>query len=299
MVEIDNEEAAEERLKEFGYKIKKIPKDGSCLFRAVAEQLFLTQVYHSKVRQQCVDFIELHRDKYINWIDESEKSFEDYCASMRNDSVWGGQVEVDGMSQLYKCTIIVFSARGIEAEHVYKLKDRTRRTVRLCYTNGNHYDSVYTPEFFEYAGVAQSIIIDTVIPFVMDGVGKTGTLKDDFRNLEYDRFLRERRENERKGERFAIDNKTYNTRSRRSVTRNSSDPYEYTGDEKPPRIEKKPRLEDSMFNEFDNLSNVTVYVDDSDDDMKPRARTNPPPNKKVKLDTSLKAFGKKTPAKRK
>lgn len=44
-------------LEGMGYFRKHTPKDPTCLFRAVSEQLYHTQYYHIKVRKECVKFM--------------------------------------------------------------------------------------------------------------------------------------------------------------------------------------------------------------------------------------------------
>lgn len=40
-----------------GYIIKTMVEDGSCLFRAVADQIYGDQEMHSSVRNYCMDYI--------------------------------------------------------------------------------------------------------------------------------------------------------------------------------------------------------------------------------------------------
>ncbi|MEQ2195908.1 OTU domain-containing protein 4 [Xenoophorus captivus] len=51
-------------LKSLGLHRKKIAKDGSCLFRAVAEQVLHCQSLHTEVRAKCVEFLKQNRDSY-------------------------------------------------------------------------------------------------------------------------------------------------------------------------------------------------------------------------------------------
>lgn len=48
-------------LKEKGYYRKDTPKDPTCLFRAVSEQMYHTQYYHLRVRKECVAFMKKMR----------------------------------------------------------------------------------------------------------------------------------------------------------------------------------------------------------------------------------------------
>lgn len=46
---------------------KHTARDGSCLFRAVAEQIFNTQCFHVEVRRQCVQYM-LERKNYYQGV---------------------------------------------------------------------------------------------------------------------------------------------------------------------------------------------------------------------------------------
>ncbi|KAG9347107.1 hypothetical protein JZ751_006034 [Albula glossodonta] len=87
----------DEYLKSKGFYRKKIAKDGSCLFRAVAEQVLRCQSRHT-------EFIEGNFEEYLQRLEDPQ--------------------------------------------------------VRLCFLNGNHYDSVYPTEFVNNAALCQSILYE-------------------------------------------------------------------------------------------------------------------------------------------
>uniref|UniRef100_A0A4W5L5Y2 ubiquitinyl hydrolase 1 n=1 Tax=Hucho hucho TaxID=62062 RepID=A0A4W5L5Y2_9TELE len=58
------EKCMDEYLKSIGFHRKKIAKDGSCLFRAVAEQVLHCQSLHTKVRATCVQYLKKNKENY-------------------------------------------------------------------------------------------------------------------------------------------------------------------------------------------------------------------------------------------
>ena len=46
---------------QIGYNIKKMQEDGSCLFRAVADQIYGDEEMHTSVRRHCMDYIVSNR----------------------------------------------------------------------------------------------------------------------------------------------------------------------------------------------------------------------------------------------
>ena len=54
---IEKDRKFEQFLRKKGYIIKKMVEDGSCLFRAVADQLYGDQEMHVTVRKNCMDYL--------------------------------------------------------------------------------------------------------------------------------------------------------------------------------------------------------------------------------------------------
>ncbi|CAK9291367.1 unnamed protein product [Gordionus sp. m RMFG-2023] len=68
-----------------GYIKKNIPKDSGCLFRAISEQVYGSQVFYKNVRSKASNFILSNSDKFENILDG--KSVEDYAKLLRETSV--------------------------------------------------------------------------------------------------------------------------------------------------------------------------------------------------------------------
>ncbi|KAF3837497.1 hypothetical protein F7725_004961 [Dissostichus mawsoni] len=104
------EKLMDDYLKSIGLHRKKIAKDGSCLFRAVAEQFI-------------------------------EGDFEEYLFKLQDPQQWVGEVEINALAVMYKRDFLIFQEPGKQAVNITdnNFKDK----VRLCFLNGNHYDSVY------------------------------------------------------------------------------------------------------------------------------------------------------------
>ncbi|KAE8279420.1 OTU domain-containing protein 4 [Larimichthys crocea] len=154
-----DEKAAErlmdEHLKSLGLHRKKVAKDGSCLFRAVAEQVLHCQSLHTRVRAQCVDFLQQNRDSYEAFI---EGDFVDYLDKLQDPQQWVGEVEINALAVMYKRDFLIFQEPGKPAVNITdnNFKDK----VRLCFLNGNHYDSVYPISRVKNAALCQSILYE-------------------------------------------------------------------------------------------------------------------------------------------
>ncbi|XP_070710476.1 OTU domain-containing protein 4 [Pempheris klunzingeri] len=157
------EKLMDDHLKSLGLHRKKIAKDGSCLFRAVAEQVLHCQSLHTKVRAKCVEFLKQNRDSYEAFI---EGNFEDYLRKLQDPQQWVGEVEINALAVMYKRDFLIYQEPGKPPVHITdnNFKDK----VRLCFLNGNHYDSVYPVSSIKNAALCQSILYE----LLYDGVFK-------------------------------------------------------------------------------------------------------------------------------
>ncbi|XP_029938033.1 OTU domain-containing protein 4-like isoform X1 [Salarias fasciatus] len=149
------EKLMDEYLKSIGLVRKKVAKDGSCLFRAVAEQVLHCQNLHTEIRAKCVDFLKQNRSDYEAFI---EGDFGDYLFKLRDPQQWVGEVEIHALSIMYKRDFLIFQEPGKPAVSITdnNFKDK----VQLCFLNGNHYDSVYPESHIKNAALCQSILYE-------------------------------------------------------------------------------------------------------------------------------------------
>lgn len=149
------EKLMDDYLKSIGLHRKKIAKDGSCLFRAVAEQVLHCQSLHTQVRAKCVEFLEQNRDNYEAFI---EGDFEDYLCKLQDPQHWVGEVEINALAAMYKRDFLIFQEPGKAAVNI--TGNNFKDTVLLCFLNGNHYDSVYPIGHIKNTALCQSILYE-------------------------------------------------------------------------------------------------------------------------------------------
>ncbi|KAH3746194.1 OTU domain-containing protein 6 [Pelomyxa schiedti] len=102
-----------------GFKIFKVPADGSCLFSALADQLTrLSCVFppgaHDLVkflRNTAAHYIESHPDLFVGFIESDNpkssnaQKVQAYCKKIRNGDLWGGQQEIVALANALGCTV--------------------------------------------------------------------------------------------------------------------------------------------------------------------------------------------------
>ncbi|KAM6222005.1 OTU domain-containing protein 4 [Rhynchocyon petersi] len=142
-------------LRKLGLYRKLVAKDGSCLFRAVAEQVLHSQSRHVEVRMACIRYLRENRDKFEAFI---EGSFEEYLKRLENPQEWVGQVEISALSLMYRKDFIIYREPNVSPSQV--TENNFPEKVLLCFSNGNHYDIVYPIKYKESSAVCQSLLYE-------------------------------------------------------------------------------------------------------------------------------------------
>ena len=121
------------------FKLIPVASDGNCLFRALSVLTTGNQLSHSQIRQTIVSRLETAKDEFKEFITD-EVSFLDYCAKMRIDGEWGGNLELLLASRIFKATILVFQGDKPSLQILDpQLKGVTERTLHLSYDSHRHY----------------------------------------------------------------------------------------------------------------------------------------------------------------
>ncbi|XP_029037450.2 uncharacterized protein LOC114873365 isoform X1 [Osmia bicornis bicornis] len=148
-----SQEPVDEWLQTEGYFRKHAPKDPTCLFRAVSEQVYMTQYYHIKVRKECVEF--MRKMKHL-FIENVIIPFDDYLEQMECFTEWGGINEIQAMSLLYQREFIIYNGQKQISYNV--TNNGFQDTIYLCHTPQKQYESIYTRDFVATAAYCQSIV---------------------------------------------------------------------------------------------------------------------------------------------
>lgn len=96
---------------------------------------------HDEVRERCLNYISAERDHFGHFITEE---FDDYVQRKRKDKVFGNNLEMQAISEMYNRPIEVYSY-STDATTVLQ-KDSKMPPIRLSYHSGCHYNSVVDPK---------------------------------------------------------------------------------------------------------------------------------------------------------
>ncbi|KAK3014629.1 hypothetical protein RJ639_010294 [Escallonia herrerae] len=125
-----------------GLEVKRMLEDGNCLFRAVADQVYGDSDAYDLARQMCVDYMERERDHFSQFITEG---FVSYCKRKRRDKVYGNNVEIQALSEMYNQPIHIYSY-STEPINIFQGSYNTETPpIRLSFHHGNHYNSLVDP----------------------------------------------------------------------------------------------------------------------------------------------------------
>lgn len=96
---------------------------------------------HDEVRERCLNYISMERDHFGQFITEE---FDDYVQRKRMDKVFGNNLEMQAISEMYNRPIEVYTY-STDATTVLQ-KDSKMPPIRLSYHSGYHYNSVVDPK---------------------------------------------------------------------------------------------------------------------------------------------------------
>ncbi|KAJ8750327.1 hypothetical protein K2173_014242 [Erythroxylum novogranatense] len=126
-----------------GFEVKRMLEDGNCLFRAVADQVYGdSEAYYDLTRQMCIDYMERERDHFSQFITEG---FTSYCKRKRRDKVYGNNVEIQALSEMYNRPIHIYSYSTDPINIFHGSYNTDMPPIRLSYHHGNHYNSLVNP----------------------------------------------------------------------------------------------------------------------------------------------------------
>eukprot|EP00249_Psilotum_nudum_P023846 c29003_g1_i5 orf=563-2716(+) len=125
-----------------GLDVRWMCEDGNCLFRAIADQVYGDAEMHKESRQMCIDYMEKETEHFSQFVTES---FTAYCKRKQRDKVYGNNLEIQAMAEMYNRPIHIYSY-SIDPINIFQGSYQTDLPpIRLSYHRGNHYNSLVDP----------------------------------------------------------------------------------------------------------------------------------------------------------
>lgn len=128
------------QLQALGLKLREVPGDGNCLFRALGDQLEGHSRAHLRLRQETVDYMKSHRQDFEPFV-EDDIPFEQHLSNLSQPGTFAGNdaIVAFARSQQVKVVIHQLNTPLWEINGSEKL---LCRELHIAYRYGDHYDSV-------------------------------------------------------------------------------------------------------------------------------------------------------------
>lgn len=128
------------QLQALGLKLREVPGDGNCLFRALGDQLEGHSRAHLRLRQETVDYMKSHRQDFEPFV-EDDVPFEQHLSNLSQPGTFAGNdaIVAFARSQQIKVVIHQLNTPLWEINGSEKLQCRE---LHIAYRYGDHYDSV-------------------------------------------------------------------------------------------------------------------------------------------------------------
>ena len=138
-----------------GYRINPMERDGNCLFRAVAEQVYCDPKLYNTLKNECLDFME-EEEKWFSEFFADNVDYKEYISNLREDGAWGGNPEIVALSNLFKRPFEIYE-NSLEPKKVDFSNDQGNNLppIRLLYRN-NHYAAIRSDDkgdMFDFEGL--------------------------------------------------------------------------------------------------------------------------------------------------
>lgn len=146
----------DEWLDTLGYYRKNVAYDETCLFRAVSEQLFGCQLFHEKIRKDCIDYGRVNHRQFLQCF-EKRSDWDIYLDRLGKHMAVCGQTEIQLISKTYKKGVLLFDGLTRCMKDVTNLNPYDDDML-LCHMGEDHYDAVYKKDYIQDAGFCQSIV---------------------------------------------------------------------------------------------------------------------------------------------
>lgn len=140
------------------YYRKHTPRDASSLFRCISEQLFDTQHYFRRVRDECCAYMRRNRDYFESHVDGD---FDEYMQNMQHFRTRGTLLELRALAYRYRRNVLLFEPYTLGNSFIQQAQYGPA-TFLVFVAPDYHFDTVYTREQIEDAAYAQSVVYDTL-----------------------------------------------------------------------------------------------------------------------------------------
>lgn len=128
------------QLRALGLKLREVPGDGNCLFRALGDQLEGHSRNHLRHRQETVDYMIKQREDFEPFV-EDDIPFEKHVASLAKPGTFAGNDAIVAFARNHQLNVVIHQLNA----PLWQIRGTDKgngRELHIAYRYGEHYDSV-------------------------------------------------------------------------------------------------------------------------------------------------------------
>ncbi|NXC86900.1 OTUD3 protein, partial [Cercotrichas coryphoeus] len=128
------------QLRALGLKLREVPGDGNCLFRALGDQLEGHSRNHLRHRQDTVEFMVRQRGDFEPFV-EDDVPFDKHVANLAKPGTFAGNDAIVAFARNNQINVVIHQLNA----PLWQIRGTDRsgaRELHIAYRHGEHYDSV-------------------------------------------------------------------------------------------------------------------------------------------------------------
>ncbi|KAM3824286.1 OTU domain-containing protein 3 isoform 2-T2 [Vipera latastei] len=129
-----------DQLRALGLRLREVPGDGNCLFRALGDQLEGHSRNHLKHRQETVAYMIQQRADFEPFV-EDDVPFEKHLANLAQPGTFAGNDAIVAFARNNKVSIVIHQ-QNAPLWQIHGTDQSSARELHIAYRYGEHYDSV-------------------------------------------------------------------------------------------------------------------------------------------------------------
>ncbi|XP_077570726.1 OTU domain-containing protein 3 [Stigmatopora nigra] len=128
------------QLQALGLKLKEVPGDGNCLFRALGDQLEGHSRSHLELREETVQYMKSHRQDFEPFV-EDDIPFSEHISNLAQPGTFAGNDAIVAFSRSQQVKVVIHQLNTPPWE-INGAEKQICRELHIAYRYGDHYDSV-------------------------------------------------------------------------------------------------------------------------------------------------------------
>ncbi|MCI4387319.1 hypothetical protein PGIGA_G00072680 [Pangasianodon gigas] len=128
------------QLKALGLKLREVPGDGNCLFRALADQLEGHSRGHLRLRQETVQYMTSHRQDFEPFV-EDDVPFTKHVSDLAEPGTFAGNDAIVAFARSQQVKVVIHQLNAPLWE-INGSEKPLCQELHIAYRYGDHYDSV-------------------------------------------------------------------------------------------------------------------------------------------------------------